>query len=184
MSIEIIDNFLDKEYFNEFKSQIEGYTCPWYYRDDITTGEYGNNLCKYGFNHVILNDDGQKTSNFDLFGKFFYKMMEATGSKVIVRSRLDMTLNMGKSIVLEPHVDFFFKHISSIFYVNNSDGNTLIYNQRYNEKDRYNQELTVKQEIEPRANRLLIFDGLLIHTGSTPSKHNRRILINTNFKYR
>ena len=42
----------------------------------------------------------------------------------------------------------------------------------------------VNEEIEPVSNRLLIFDGLFIHTGCTPSKNNRRILINSNFRYR
>ena len=111
-------------------------------------------------------------------------MIKATGSKDIFRSRLDMTVNRGESIVLDPHVDFFFPHISSILYINNSDGNTIIYNQKYNDHDKYDQKLIVKEEIEPVANRLLIFDGLFIHTGCTPSKNNRRILINSNFRYR
>ena len=181
MSIKIIDNFLDKEYFDAFKSEIEGQLCPWHYKDNITNED--NTLGRYGFYHPILNQDGPKTSNWDLFSRFFYFLKKATGSNDMLRSRMDMTVNMGKSIVLDPHVDFFFPHISSILYINKSDGNTIIYNQRYNEKDGYNQELTVKDEIEPRPNRLLIFDGLFIHTGCTPSKHNRRILINSNFRY-
>ena len=100
----------------------------------------------------------------------------------IFRSRLDMTVNRGNSIVLDPHIDNLFPHISSILYINDSDGNTIIYNQKYNDYDKFNQQLTVQKEIEPRANRLLIFDGMYIHTGCTPSKHNRRILINSNFK--
>ena len=180
MSIRIIDNFLDKENFDKIQSHIEKIDFPWFYRDNITNGEE-NSIGKYGFNHILI--DGKPTYNIDIFNGLIYEMIKATGGKDIFRCRLDMTLNRGDSIVLDPHVDFFFPHISSILYINKSDGNTIIYNQRYNEKDGYNQELTVKDEIEPRPNRLLIFDGLFIHTGCTPSKHNRRILINSNFRY-
>ena len=72
-------------------------------------------------------------------------------------------------------------HATSIFYVNDSDGNTVIYNQKWNPEQGINQELTVMEEIEPVGNRLICFDGLHIHTGHNPMKHSNRILINTNF---
>ena len=181
MSIRIIDNFLDEKYFYKIQSHIEKNHFPWFYRDNITNGEE-NSIGKYGFNHILI--DGKPTYNIDILNGLIYEMIKATGSNDIFRCRLDMTVNSGESIVLDPHVDFFFPHISSILYINNSDGNTIIYNQKYNDHDKYDQKLIVKEEIEPVANRLLIFDGLFIHTGCTPSKNNRRILINSNFRYR
>ena len=183
MSIRIIDNFLDKEYFDKIQSHIEGCHFPWNYRDNITTGE-NNTIGMYGFNYIIIDPDKDKPNDLGLYNRLIYEMIKATGCNDIFRSRLDMTVNRGESIILDPHVDFFFPHVSSILYINNSDGNTIIYNQKYNDHDRYDQKLTVKEEIEPVANRLLIFDGLYIHTGCTTSKYNRRILINSNFRYR
>ena len=181
MSIKIIDNFLDEKYFHKIQSHIEKIDFPWYYRDNITSGEE-DSVGKYGFNHLLI--DGKATYNFDILNALIYEMIKVTASKNIFRCRLDMTVNRGDSIILDPHVDFFFPHISSILYINNSDGNTIIYNQRYNKRDGYNQNLTVMEEIEQIANRLLIFDGMYIHTGCTPSKNNRRILINSNFRYK
>ena len=73
-----------------------------------------------------------------------------------------------------------------------SDGNTVIYNEKYDGEDGiYSTEsirrsgitnkLTIKKKIKPKENRLLIFEGLLIHKGHHPSKHNTRILLNSNF---
>ena len=51
MSIRIIDNFLDKEYFDKIQSHIEGCHFPWNYRestnpvDNIDSNEFTPN-CK------------------------------------------------------------------------------------------------------------------------------------------
>jgi hypothetical protein len=202
MNIKIIDNFLDKEYFDKIQSHIESGHFPWNYMDNITTYAGSNkikdpDLCRiyddlydgsnkikdlglYGFNRYIINPH-DKPHDLGVFNHLIYEMMRVIGLNIF-RSRLDMTVNRENSIVLDPHVDVLYPHISSILYINDSDGNTIIYNQKYNDYDKFNQQLTVQKEIEPRANRLLIFDGMYIHTGCTPSKHNRRILINSNFK--
>ena len=202
MNIKIIDNFLDKEYFDKIQSHIESGHFPWNYMDNITTYAGSNKikdpgLCRiydhlydgsnkikdlglYGFNRYIINPH-DKPHDLGVFNHLIYEMMRVIGLNIF-RSRLDMTVNRENSIVLDPHVDVLYPHISSILYINDSDGNTIIYNQKYNDYDKFNQQLTVQKEIEPRANRLLIFDGMYIHTGCTPSKHNRRILINSNFK--
>ena len=61
---------------------------------------------------------------------------------------------------------------SCIYYVNESDGNTLL-------KDPV--EGHGFMQVEPKANRLLVFDGSIEHTGHSPSEHKQRILINANF---
>ena len=202
MSIKIIDNFLDKQYFDKIQSHIESGDFLWNYMDNITTYAGSNkikdpDLCRiyddlydgsnkikdlglYGFNRYIINPH-DKPHDLGVFNHLIYEMMRVIGLNIF-RSRLDMTVNRENSIVLDPHVDVLYPHISSILYINDSDGNTIIYNQKYNDYDKFNQQLTVQKEIEPRSNRLLIFDGMYIHTGCTPSKHNRRILINSNFK--
>ena len=40
---------------------------------------------------------------------------------------------------------------------------------------------TIKKRIPPKLNRLLMFKGKFAHTGCSPSKHNTRILINSNY---
>ena len=203
MSIKIIDNFLDKEYFDKIQSHIESGDFLWNYMDNITTYAGSNKikdpgLCRiydylydgsnkikdlglYGFNRYIINPHGKPRRDLGVFHHLSHEMMRVIGLDIF-RSRLDMTVNRGNSIVLDPHIDNFFPHISSILYINDSDGNTIIYNQKYNDYDKFNQQFTVQKEIEPRANRVLIFDGMYIHTGRTPAKHNRRILINSNFR--
>ena len=72
-------------------------------------------------------------------------------------------------------IDYLFPNTATIFYVNDTDGDTIIYGQ-----DR----LEIKERVSPKANRLVIFDGDILHTGSSPTKHKTRILINSNFHMR
>ena len=66
--------------------------------------------------------------------------------------------------------------------MNDSDGPTVIFNEKYEGSTEIDQsKLTVQKEIEPKANRLLIFDGHYLHTGHTPAHHNNRVLLNSNF---
>jgi hypothetical protein len=61
----------------------------------------------------------------------------------------------------------FRGNIATVYYVNDSDGDTIF-------KDS-------KEKITPKANRLIIFDGSLLHTGSSPKNSKTRILLNSNF---
>jgi hypothetical protein len=76
-----------------------------------------------------------------------------------------------------PHVDFTeIKEplMSAIYYVNDSTGDTLIFDQRYGHKG----SLTVKTRVTPKKGRLVVFDGWLLHAGNTPRTNAPRININ------
>jgi hypothetical protein len=76
-----------------------------------------------------------------------------------------------------PHVDFTeIKEplMSAIYYVNDSTGDTLIFDQRFGQKA----PLTVKTRVTPKKGRLLVFDGGLLHAGNTPRTNAPRININ------
>jgi hypothetical protein len=98
-----------------------------------------------------------------------------------------------ESFVDKAHVDMNFNHQTALIYINDADGPTRIYNEKF--EDMFNQDkssyekhydlikdkLTVAETIEPVANRMVIFDGLHYHSGTTPSKTDRRIIININY---
>ena len=78
-----------------------------------------------------------------------------------------------------PHVDFTeIKEplLSAIYYVNDSTGDTLIFNQRYGQTA----PLTLKTRVTPKKGRLVVFDGALFHAGNTPKTNAPRININFN----
>ena len=76
---------------------------------------------------------------------------------------------------------FYMPHYSAVYYVNDSDGDTIIYDQQFQGNPNPPLELTEKRRIDPKANRLLLFNGKYFHTGSSPAKNKNRIIINGNY---
>ena len=44
-------------------------------------------------------------------------------------------------------------------------------------------KLEVRDRVSPKANRLVFFEGDVIHTGMSPNRHKNRIIINSNFGF-
>jgi len=72
-----------------------------------------------------------------------------------------------------PHVDTTSEHLVFLYYVNDSDGDTYIW-------DRYGEELLTR--VSPERGRILVFDGFHYHASSPPSKSEARIVINSNVR--
>jgi len=182
MDIKVIDNFLSKSYHEKLFKILTSADFPWYFINNITqTGS--SDLREFGFNHTFWDTDGQRENFYSWFWKpALYQMMDVIECDLILRSRCDMTTHTDGNFLHSPHIDFDFPHFSTIFYINDCDGDTLFYDKRTTNTDEIQfLDLNEIKRVTPKANRLIIFDGDIIHTGSSPSKNKKRILINSNF---
>ena len=186
----VIDNYLTKSYHKEIQERLTGNSFPWYYNsnssfvvDNPTDTPIFN---EYGFSHpfwendakngVMLLDSDYFSKNFATFIKpFLLQVMDTIGCDMILRCRADMVTWSPEEFIHPAHIDFPFPNVATVYYVNDTDGDTIIYGQ-----DR----LEIKERVSPKANRLVIFDGDILHTGSSPTKHKTRILLNSNFHKR
>jgi hypothetical protein len=66
-----------------------------------------------------------------------------------------------------------------LYYVNNSDGDTVFYNERWNGE--HIGKLTVQQRVSPRKGRVVIFDSNQIHSACAPTDKKYRIVVNCVF---
>jgi len=91
-----------------------------------------------------------------------------------------------------PHVDYMFPHKTLLYYVNNTQGDTFIFNEKsdlnseeikvqelYNLTETYSNK-TLKEKISPVQGKAVLFNGLYYHAASFP-KINNRYVINFNF---
>jgi hypothetical protein len=175
---EIIDNFLTDDCLKTLQDYFLTPQCEWHYNPKLTGDESYNNLGSFGFTiRLHWNQSFVDTLAGNLSTQLVFTTLRQVNKFTdktyeIVRVRGDMTMFNPSIHQHELHTDFSYEHMTAIFYVNTSDGNTLLY-------DREGKKLLV--EVEPVENRVLIFDGLLQHTGHSPSKHKSRVLINMNF---
>ena len=78
-----------------------------------------------------------------------------------------------------PHVDMTTPHMVLLYYVNDSDGDTIIFHQKHSSDQ--DPVLTVNRSISPKAGSAIMFDGLIYHSSSSPQYTEERIVININF---
>jgi hypothetical protein len=100
---------------------------------------------------------------------YYFTMYKKLNIKQILASRIFLqtpSLNPG---VQKPHIDTTNSHLACLYYINDSDGDTVFYN-----KDK-----EIKR-VSPKKGRIVFFDGLIKHSGSRP-KDNHRAIINFNF---
>ena len=76
-----------------------------------------------------------------------------------------------------PYIDEGDEHIVVLYYVVDSDGDTVIYNER-TESLTY----TEKQRVTPKQGRVVIFEGGQYHTAEQPTK-GTRCIVNYNLDY-
>ena len=126
----VIDNFLSSRYFCRIKEIIE--ITPWYFRKCITfPNDPKDSLYSYGFAHQIIKNF--KVLNNDIFSVltgFYSELLDLSECSKIVKSRLDMVTYSSTKHQHVIHVDEYFPHIASIFYITDSDAETVIYDQK------------------------------------------------------
>jgi len=76
-----------------------------------------------------------------------------------------------------PHVDVPQPHWAMIYYVNDSDGDTVFLDKQHPNW----QDAAVIDRVSPRKGRAVLFDGRHFHCGTRPSGHDVRIVLNFNF---
>jgi len=175
---EIIDDFLSTSYLKDLQNHFLSLQCKWHYNDHLTDDNSYHNIGSFGFTNKLHWNQNFVNSSCGVLSKGLLlfsqaKVQEFTETSYqIVRARADMTMYNPLKYCHEIHTDYPYEHMTAIFYINNSDGNTLLF-------DREGKNLI--QEVEPIENRLLIFDGLLQHAGHSPANHKSRVIVNMNF---
>jgi hypothetical protein len=80
-----------------------------------------------------------------------------------------------------PHQDAPAGCYSMIYYCDDSDGDTFLFDQYY-EEGKLPEKVTLHQRISPKKNRVLIFESNRYHASSNPRMHRDRMILNFVFK--
>ena len=200
----IFDDFIEKDYQEKIKRELLGaedhlgQLFPWYYIEDVTSAYDPDSQHRPGLSHQYvklpkgLDDDdedivpgpksvGQVTSEYH---ELFVPMLKTVGAKLGMRninvlqgrSFLQFPVNTDGTID-SPHIDICSEvdFIVALYYVVDSDGDTVIYNETEESKT-----YTIKKSVTPKQGRMVIFDGSLYHAAEQPINSNTRCIVNYN----
>ena len=181
----VIDDVIDPDYQEQIRSILLGeinygdYEFPWYYTKDITKSDLPNSQKRPAFSHLYVKSYGQVVSEFhDIFIDLITvccHRLEMTEVNVIQgNSFLQLPLTTKRGKVDTPHIDTNERNFVMLYYVCDSDGDTIIYNEKV-ESEKY----TIKESVTPKQGRVVLFDGGLFHTAEQPIS-NTRCIVNYN----
>ena len=170
--IEIIDNFLNKEDFEELRKFLMSPNSQWRFVDFIAHKD-GRDQDKDGyFVHSFTDRDPNSfVERFEVSPHLrkVDKLMDSIKKKLkfreILRIRSSLYPRREKQKPDPFHVDYNFNHKVCIFYVNTNNGFTLFES---------------GEKVNSIANRLLIFDGLEKHCSVVQTDATARYIININ----
>jgi hypothetical protein len=192
-----IDNIITKSYQEAIHSQIIDKSFPWYFNptmvaDGILTKDVEYNLAGY---HHFLYEESKPVSPFF---QFLYPLVlqiqdhsDIPMKHSIERMRLNMSLPYKDSEHQHhlPHIDSHYEHWNGIYYVNDSDGDTYIFEETNDDYDMddlkfiQNHKFTVKHTVTPKQGKLVLFNGKHYHSSSFCQNAKYRAVININFSH-
>jgi hypothetical protein len=192
--IKVLDNVLPAYEFKKLHDEIMQVSFPWYYGRTALADDNPTNPFLYAFVRPVI-DDGNIV--FDPYSTITNAVRLALGYagenvKSILRVRCILNTVADKNYEFGTHIDLNQPHRTALLYLNDSDGDTIIYNERFAptlsalgghiviDEDTL-PELTIRETVTPKANRMTIFDGHLYHSGKTPTIVPRRVAININY---
>ncbi len=188
----LIKDSLRQNLFEDIKKEIMSDGFSWFYTG-TTLGANTNSSDKFNysfFHNAYYHDDGYspigKKIEHAILDCLNYMKLPITK---MLRIRLGLVTITENTVVHTPHVDFPFEHKTGLLYINDSDGDTILYQDHYDttidktESDNNvrNKEKEIITTITPEANKLVIFDGLIYHSSSSPTMIDRRVVINFNY---
>ena len=113
----------------------------------------------------------------------------------LIRAKANLMYQMqngNKDQFNTPHTDTNDEHFVCIYFINDSDGDTLFFNKipfglserEYEEemKKLGQSKIVPSKRIAPKKGRFLFFKGNVIHTGQHPINSDMRMIVNIDFK--
>jgi len=164
--LESYDDIFPTSFVNKIENFVlNSLECPFYYNSSLTSPDHTSffpGLTNPFFDERILND-----VYFPL-SQVLYKFCSIKDIDLlkIYMGRVFLQLPLNQKPPIEPHVDRHHPHLVCLYYVNDSDGDTVFYDESGNEIKR----------ISPKKGRVAFFDGSIQHSAGNPTKNHRAVI--------
>jgi hypothetical protein len=153
----VINNFLEINVFNKLKDNLIGINFPWYLNYVLEDHKY------YQHTHIFFNEDKVNSDYFDLV----QPLIKLLNINKILRIKANFLFKTEQIIEHGLHTDFDLKDAkTAVFYLNTNNGYTKF------------MDNSIVNSVE---NRIVIFNSLILHTGTTCTDADYRLVLNINY---
>lgn len=186
--IKIIDNFLDQEFRDLLEKELMGDNFPVYLNQSTIANNYGHVPEGFGYvpqpneidsrqlTHTFVREGSVCSNHWDTIYPICYKLSEMLDEPLkIIRCKMNVTAPRAGFTAdnhSPVHRDQEEPMLVAIYYINDSDGDTLIFDGEYN----------IVQRVQAKKGRLIYFESDVLHAGQLPINTDFRGVINFNFR--
>ena len=169
--IKVYDNLIDKELEDTIEESLSLF--PYKFTESVV-GERFSKEYHPAFSFVFYNKPNEL--DYSPYKHFLFQVLYGFcfSQKIfiedILTSRIFLQTPLKTSPPSIPHIDSDIHHWVCLYYINDSDGDTIFYDNNKNEVKR----------VSPKKGRIAFFDGSIYHSSGAPSKIHRAV-INYNF---
>lgn len=193
----VIDDVIPKSYQDSIEQVIRNSEWTWKFNRETDTKYAADTGGQSGFLvtdktvqtsqlvHMLYTYESGKQSDMMLFFMaIIYAVEDKTGASLqkMIRGKVNMMTpnpNMREGFYNLAHVDALTPNTVLIYYPFDSDGDTIIFNEKYT--DEGVQSLTEKNRITPKKGRAVLFDGSHYHASTNPIANEYRCVLNFSF---
>lgn len=197
MMIEILDDLVNDSYKDHVENMLTNPQFPWSFRSGTVTDNFKSYIrCPYAvdtpqFTHLFFVRDKIKSDHSNLIEPLIQALEDKYQKKYynrLIRAKANCQFKDAgypTNCYASPHSDFLslkgskIETQSLLYYVNYSDGDTFIFNEKF-----YGEtinKLTINKKVTPSRGKSILFDSTYLHAGSPPRIHQYRMIINLVF---
>ena len=163
--VNVIDNFLDKQSFQNLQNEIFGHDFHWFYSDGI---DFEDDVDKFQFTHMFYKENvGVNSNQYGILNSILNKIQP----KEIYRIKANLLTKTSEIVENSFHVDVdslgIMPWTTSILYMNTNNGYTEFENGG--------------AKVESIENRMVVFPAEMKHRGTSCTDKKIRVVINFNY---
>jgi len=194
-----VEDVIPRSYQDQIEAELTSETAAWYFRLEPgrtvrVLGESGVDALYSGFTNTVIhieNPAGPPSPVTALLLPLLLMFCDKAKKPFtrLLRIRLGLYPRIMMEAAHHPHVDFYVPHYNALYYVNDADGDTLLFAETFDEvpQDRLagymrDGRFNVAAAISPKKGKMIGFDGKRYHASMHPMKATHRIAIAFSFQ--
>jgi hypothetical protein len=194
MDIIELENAIPKPYQDQVEEELGSNRMLWTLAEEVARSASGFATGYPGFGHLAYLADPEEPivspmSSLLLPILFVFCEKANIPYNALIRIRVGLfTRTITDAKHHNPHVDYGEPHRTAVYYVNDCDGDTFIFDETFDDvsvedSGRYANanRFTLNRSIPPKKGKMICFDGRHYHASSYPAKATKRIAITYNF---
>lgn len=170
MEIQVIENVIPETYQDRIEQLMTDVRFPWGYLNDVTYSDTDRDKGETpGFAHLFFDAaTGTQSDHCNFILPLLWQFAPKEHDLWRIKGGLLLNTNEGPN---NKHIDFNEPHTTALYYVNDSDGDTVFFDESGD----------IIYRSEPKKGKVIIFNGFIYHASTCPTSTTTRIALNFNY---